>query len=187
MAARRIFLARGYGAASMEEVARDAGVAKQTVYKHFGSKAGLFREIVEGIAGDLLTPIAVPEIREADPAVALGLLARRFVTLVVDPVSVGLFRLLVAEASRFPELAEPIFHVGPDRLVRELAALLERMNAAGRLAVDDPRMAAEQFFGALRGNIQLKAAFTAKNLDPEPFLAYADSAVAAFLRAHAIK
>lgn len=187
MAARRIFLARGYGPASMEDVAREAGVAKQTVYKHFGSKSGLFREIVEGIANDVLSPMAVPEVRETDPAEALGLLARRFVTLVVDPVSVGLFRLLVAEASRFPEMAEPIFHAGPDRLVRQLAAFLERATAAGRLRVENPRMAAEQFFGALRGNIQLKAAFAPEVLSAEPFLAYADSAVAAFLRAHAVK
>ncbi len=171
----------------MEEVAREAGVAKQTVYKHFGSKAALFREIVEGIAGDLLTPVSVPALRETDPGPALSALARRFVTLVVDPVSVRLYRLLVAEASRFPELAEPIFHAGPDRLVRELSAFLDRAAAAGRLAVGDSRMAAEQFFGALRGNIQLRAAFSADDLAAEPYLAYADSVVAAFLRAHAVK
>jgi len=189
MAARRIFVERGYGAASMDDVARAAGVAKQTVYKHFGSKAALFRAIVEGIAVDLLSPVAVPGAgtRETDPAAALGALGRRFVTLVVDPASVGLFRLLVAEASRFPELAEPIYHAGPDRLVRELSAFLERATEAGWLAVENPRMAAEQFFGALRGNIQLRAAFAANPIAPEPYLAYADSAVAAFLRAHAVK
>ncbi len=187
MAARHIFLERGYAAAAMDDVAREAGVAKQTVYKHFGSKAALFREIVEGISVDLLSPVAVPVARGTDPAAALGALARRFVTLVVDPVSVGLFRLLVAEASRFPELAEPIFHAGPDRLVRELSAFLQRAHDAGHLSVENPRMAAEQFFGALRGNIQLQAAFAPGALAPEPYLAYADSTVAAFLRAHAVK
>jgi TetR/AcrR family transcriptional repressor of mexJK operon len=183
-AATGAFLDRGYGASSMDDVAREAGVAKQTVYKHFGSKAALFRAIVDSLAGALLAPLSVGDSRDADPQSLLLDLAERFIMQVVDPVSVRLLRLLAAEAPRFPELAATVLQAGPERLIAELAA------KAGRLTVDCPRMAAEQFFGALRGNLQLTALLMPAAADSGVFsadqvAAYARSTVAAFLRGHA--
>jgi TetR/AcrR family transcriptional regulator, mexJK operon transcriptional repressor len=189
-AATGAFLDRGYGASSMDDVAREAGVAKQTVYKHFGSKAALFRAIVDSLAGALLAPLSVGDSRDADPQSLLLDLAERFIMQVVDPVSVRLLRLLAAEAPRFPELAATVLQAGPERLIAELAAYLERHAKAGRLTVDCPRMAAEQFFGALRGNLQLTALLMPAAADSGVFsadqvAAYARSTVAAFLRGHA--
>ncbi len=190
VAATRAFLERGYAAASMDEVARDAGVAKQTGYKHFGNKAALFRAIVDSLAGDLLGPLSVGDVRSPGPHTLLLDLAERFINQVVDPVSVRLLRLLAAEAPRFPDLSATVLQAGPERLIVELAAYLDRHARAGRLSIDCPRMAAEQFFGALRGNFQLKALLMLAEPETDTFTAdriatYARSVVAAFLRAHA--
>jgi TetR/AcrR family transcriptional repressor of mexJK operon len=189
-AATRAFLDRGYAAAAMDDVARDAGVAKQTVYTHFGSKAALFRAIVDALAGDLLAPLSVGDVRNAGPHTLLLDLAERFINQVVDPVSVRLLRLLAAEAPRFPDLAATVLQAGPERLIAEFAAYLDRHAKAGRLSVDCPRMAAEQFFGALRGNFQIKALLMlaepeTNDFTPERVATYARSVVSAFLRAHA--
>lgn len=190
-AARSLFIEMGFGAASMDEVARRAGVAKQTVYNHFGSKSALFQAIVEQICDDLMSTVNVAASTESDPARALSRLAQRFVRIMVDPVSIGLFRLLAAEAHRFPELAETVFEAGPDRVVNDLARYLGDQHRAGYLHVVDAKLSAELFIGALRGNIEVKAVFSG----PERLAAigndtalldrYSGHCVAAFLRAHA--
>src|SRR3546814_8113295 len=54
-AAVDVFLRGGYEAAGMDAIATEAGVAKQTIYNHFGSKDGLFRAIVSGLTDELLS------------------------------------------------------------------------------------------------------------------------------------
>jgi TetR/AcrR family transcriptional repressor of mexJK operon len=183
-AAERVFLREGYSA-SMDLVAAEAGVSKQTVYNHFASKDGLFRAIVDDLSNDLLHVLVDGSGGASDPAATLEALARRFLKLLLMPSSIALHRMLVAEAPRFPDLAREIYIGGPERAVQQLAAYLEEESRRGRLAVEDPMLAAEQFFGALRGHLQLKALLDAhgafSDADLERAIAYA---VRAFLCAH---
>ena len=105
-AARRVFLREGYSA-SMDLVAAEAGVSKQTVYNHFGSKEGLFRAIVDHVSGELLDVLVERDGTRADPAATLEAVARRFLKLLLLPAHLALHRMLVAEAPRFPDLARP--------------------------------------------------------------------------------
>src|SRR5881275_210282 len=89
--ARRCFLARGFGAVSMDAIAREAGVSKATVYAHFADKAALFGAVIArlserfgGFSADALDPAAV----EA----SLTTLARRLLELVLSPEAVALNR-----------------------------------------------------------------------------------------------
>ena len=155
-AAKRVFLREGYSA-SMDLVSTEAGVSKQTVYNHFASKEALFRAIVDDLASELLDVLVERVSTRADPARTLEALARRFLKLLLMPSSLALHRMLVAEAPRFPDLAREIYRGGPARAVEELASYLEEQSRRGMLAIEDPTLAAEQFFGALRGNLQLRA------------------------------
>lgn len=190
-AAMGLFVELGYASTSMEEVARRAGVAKQTVYNHFGSKKALFEAIVEQICDELMTVVNLDASQDAAPADVLDDFARRFVELMVEPVSIGLFRLLAAEAHHFPELSEAIFRSGPDRMVADLARYLQTQHRAGRLHVPDPALSAETLMGSLRGNLEIKALFSgpenlaAINRDRERLERYARHCVRAFLMAHA--
>ncbi len=191
-AAMMLFVEQGYAFASMEEVARRAGVAKQTVYNHFGSKKALFEAIVEQICDELMATVNLDPSHEAPPAVVLEDFACRFVRLMVEPVSIGLFRLLAAEAHRFPELSEAVFRSGPDRVLANLARYLQAQHQAGRLEVSDPALSAEMLMGSLRGNLELKALFsgadklTAINGDADRLDRYARHCVQMFLTAHAM-
>lgn len=190
VAATELFIELGYASAAMEEVARRAGVAKQTLYNYFGNKRALFQAIVEQICDELMTTVNVDGSLDADPAKVLGDFARNFVALMVTPTSIGLFRLLAADAHRFPDLAETVFRSGPDRVVSDLARYLEGQSRAGRLKVASPRLSAESFMGSLRGNLEIKALFSGQigleglNADRARLESYSAHCVQLFLAAH---
>ncbi len=55
--AQRIFLERGYSQTTMQAIAEEAGASKETLYRHFGSKEGLFAEIVSEKSAQIATRI----------------------------------------------------------------------------------------------------------------------------------
>jgi len=185
-AARRVFLRAGYSA-SMDLVAAEAGVSKQTVYNHFGSKEGLFRAIVDHVSGELLDVLVEGDARP-DPAATLEAIARRFLNLLLTPSYLALHRMLVAEAPRFPDLAREIYLGGPARAASELALYLAQESRKGTLAVTDPALAAEQFFGALCGHLHLRTLLSPRDAPGEAEIERAIAhAVRGFLRAQAAR
>ncbi len=191
-AAMALFIELGYAMSSMEEIARRAGVAKQTLYNHFGSKQVLFQAIVEQICDELMGTVNLNAPLDSGPTTVLKDFAFRFVRLMVDPTSIGLFRLLAAEAYRFPDLGETVFRAGPDRVVADLARYLEAQHHARRLNIPNPVLSAESFIGSLRGNLEIRALFSgpkrlaALNGDEAMLDRYALHCVDKFLQAHAL-
>ena len=184
-AAERCFLARGFGAVSMDAIAREAGVSKATVYAHFADKAALFGAVIArlnerfgGFSADALDPAAV----EA----SLTTLARRLLELVLSPEAVALNRIIIAEVTRFPELGEAFWQAGPARTRAQIETFLRRATAGGTLAVSDPRLAAEQFAALARGEIHLRQMLRPEGeVGPRAIAAAASAAVKVFLRAFA--
>jgi AcrR family transcriptional regulator len=147
-AATERFLERGYLGTSVDEIASRAGVAKQTVYEHFGGKEQLFTEIiletVDAVGRPFRERLAGLEVTD-DPEAALGAVAHELVQVVREPRLIELRRVVIAEVTRFPELARVYAERGPGRSVESLAVLLERLVERGALRIDDVRLAAEQF------------------------------------------
>jgi AcrR family transcriptional regulator len=147
-AATKLFLAEGYLATSMDEIAAAASVSKQTVYKQFAGKENLFREIVTATVAQVSDPVAeqIAGLRETtDPAAGLQALARALLAQVLQPKVMRLRRLVIGEAGRFPELGRLFYDTGPGRTIDTLAATFERLAASGTLHLEDPRTAAEHF------------------------------------------
>lgn len=152
-AARRAFLAHGFRATSMELVARAAGVSKVTVYSHFESKEGLFGAIVDEMARRLVGRIDRFALGDAPPEVALRDVGRRYLELALASSSLALHRLVVAESARFKRLGREIYRSGPTQVVGGLAEFLMRQKS---LRIEDPHLAAEQFFGMVLGHAQIR-------------------------------
>ncbi|NIR31376.1 MAG: TetR/AcrR family transcriptional regulator [Gammaproteobacteria bacterium] len=184
-AATRTFLRCGYGGASMDAIAQEAGVSKQTIYNNFGSKEALFGAIVRDLCDQLLTPLLTPETKSQGLEAALTSLARQYLDLMLAPDSLALYRVLMAEVTRFPELGRVTYEAGPAPAVQSLARFLGEQSNAGQVQVDDPELAAEQFYGMLHGYLQLRALLGVEQAwAREELEHYLKCAVDTFLAAH---
>jgi TetR/AcrR family transcriptional regulator, mexJK operon transcriptional repressor len=148
--AKAAFLKLGFEATSMDEVAGRAGVAKMTIYRHFGSKEDLFA----GVITDLCNRIVAEELEQLfkqPPEEALRGYARRMIDIVFAPDTIELHRIVVAESRRFPKLGELFYASGPQVCIDVLARYLERQRGDARFRIADPTRTAEEFLELLRG------------------------------------
>ncbi|HEX4572043.1 MAG TPA: TetR/AcrR family transcriptional regulator [Dongiaceae bacterium] len=158
-AARKVFIAKGFEAASMDAVARTAGVSKATVYAHFRSKSDLFAAIVAQVAGRLTGEIhSVMEAR-LPLRQALMRIGTEFLEVLVDPERVRIFRMMVAETDRFPELGRVFYRAGPLVMQDCLASFLAEAAAEGKLVIEDSGLAARQLLSLIKSDLHLRCLF----------------------------
>ena len=103
-AARTLFLREGYGATTLEAVAAGAGVSKMTLYRHFGSKEALFEALVHTLA-DGMDGLDGSSPTEAPAQERLRAFGLAFARSLMRVEALALYRMIVAEAERFPDLA----------------------------------------------------------------------------------
>ena len=183
-AAKRAFLAAGFGAVSMDTIAREAGVSKATVYAHFGSKEELFGAVIERECEQYFDRFSAGELDPRDVRGSLTILGRRFLELILSPDAIALHRIIVGEVTRFPMLGEVFWRAGPERERVQIEGFLRGAAAAGTLTLPDPRRAAEQFVSLVRADVQLRQLLRleAKPSDREIELVV-EGAVGTFIRA----
>jgi AcrR family transcriptional regulator len=183
-AAERAFLAGGFGAVTMDAIAREAAVSKATVYAHFTGKEELFGAVVAHVSERRFGGFSAEALDPRDIAASLTTIAHRFLSLVLSPEGIALNRIIVGEVTRFPVLGQVFWAAGPERHRAQIEAFLRRATAAGSLAIADPRLAAEQFVALARGEIHLRSLLRLEDPgDPAALGAAAAIAVATFLRA----
>lgn len=154
-AASDVIFERGLGA-PLDEVARRAGVSKQTIYNHYGSKGDLVRALIERRSKSISAPLELPG-AEATPVETLAAYAEVLLRTVMIDRGVALFRLLIANAGQDAELARAILPGGFRGARSRLTDFLRREDQVGRLAIDDPGQAADFFVGMVIGNYQLES------------------------------
>jgi AcrR family transcriptional regulator len=185
-AAERAFLAAGFGAVTMDAVARSAGVSKATVYAHYRSKQALFGAVVARLSERRFHSFSVEALDSADVEGALTAIANQFLDLVLSPEGIALNRIIIAEVIRFPALGAAFWGAGPERIRGQIEGFLRRAVATGSLSIANPRLAAEQFIALARGEIHLRSLLRLEDpRDPTVLNAAAEQAVATFLRAFA--
>lgn len=183
-AARRTFLAGGFGAASMDAIARAAGASKATVYAYFPSKEELFGAVVARESERYAQGFTASELDPHDVQRSLGTIAHRFLALLLSPDVIAINRIIIGEVARFPRLAEVFWGAGPERVRVQLEGFLRRAAAAGTLDIADARLAAGQFASLVRGETHLQHLLGLGSGDDKALDTAAESAVATFLRAY---
>jgi TetR/AcrR family transcriptional repressor of mexJK operon len=151
-----IFAADGYEGASMARIAAVAGVSKGTLYNHFDSKAALFTAYVGEKCEQNLARIFDGANHDGDPAAVLRGIGKRMVQMMLSDVGLAIYRVVIAEAAKFPDLARGFFEAGPARAISFMADWLEEETRRGRLSVPDPAFAAEQFFNLCQTKLVLR-------------------------------
>ena len=181
-AAAEVLGERGLSA-PMSEIARRAGVSKQTVYNRYSCKAEIVRALVERRVDSMTAPLRVAD-GGGYPEEALAAYARVLLEAITRTYS--LLRLTMQSAGEMPELARVVFESGPVRSRREVANFLEAETRAGRLAVDDAMQAAEFFAGMVIGQRQTRSLLGLDTpMSAEEIDEVARAAAARFLRAYA--
>jgi TetR/AcrR family transcriptional regulator, mexJK operon transcriptional repressor len=154
-AATSSFLAHGYGS-SVDDIARRAGVAKQTIYAHFPSKDALFKEVAHDLTRRVLVEL---EGEPKDLRAGLVRFALAYRERVLSAEGIATFRAVMPEVPRFKALARSMYAASAGEMVRQLAAYLERAMQAGTLRRDEPLFAAELLLGMLVGHDRIKRLF----------------------------
>ncbi|QCE32343.1 TetR/AcrR family transcriptional regulator [Acetobacteraceae bacterium] len=155
-----VFLEKGYGGASMSVIARKAGVSKGTLYNHFTDKEELFSAFFCVSSKQHLQNLdTVFQDKELPPQEALEHAAETLINIFATPVSIGLFRIIVAEAIHFPSLAETFWRYGFSTVLENLANWFESYASKGSLKLADSNLAAEQFIAMCQTKILLHIHF----------------------------
>jgi TetR/AcrR family transcriptional repressor of mexJK operon len=173
-AAQIAFLEVGYAAASMDSVAAGAGVSKATVYAHFESKDQLFAAVIRRRCER--SAAFAPPPPDADARTTLIGVGRRLMDLLLSPEALAMYRVVVAESVRQPELAQAFYESGPGAGKAQIAEVMADLVRRGVLAVPDPWEAADQFVGMLRTDYFMRVLL---GLPPRPGVTIDDVIAAA--------
>jgi TetR/AcrR family transcriptional regulator of autoinduction and epiphytic fitness len=151
-AAERLFLKRGFGSVSMDELAEEAGVARRTLYNQFASKEEILREMLFRVSTQLGSVLPPGIETQGDAEDVLRLFARAVLAFQAPPEFVGLVRMTVADARQFPWIATAFDSVLKPYLNR-FERYLSHLTSLGVLDCPHPLLAAQQFLGLLNGLI----------------------------------
>jgi AcrR family transcriptional regulator len=143
--ARNVFLAQGFDAASMNDIARAAGVSKGTLYVYFNNKEELFEAIVEEECDAQAEGIFDLDTNDHDVEAVLTRLGIAYVKFLCRPEKASAVRTVIAIADRMPEIGKRFYEAGPAAGIAQLAAYIDAQVKAGVLRVEDGEMAAAQF------------------------------------------
>jgi AcrR family transcriptional regulator len=149
-AATRLFLRDGYGAASIDKVAGEAGVSTRTIYERYKNKADLLAAVITRLVErDMVGVLSTAELDKLEPREALTVIGQTITGRASDPDAAALFRIVATEAYRFPELAAKMRAATKSRIDSAIADYLRRQTERGALAVRDPARSAVLFMQML--------------------------------------
>jgi AcrR family transcriptional regulator len=152
-AAAEVFFEQGYAATSIDAIIERAGGSKRNIYNAFGNKEGLFAAIVYENASKLLSTLDVGLIEGHDLEEMLTTFGKRLLDLYTSPNLMGLYRIVVCEAHRFPGLVKVFHDQGPGRATQRLAEVLEAARERGEIQTQDCAQVSRHFVGMIRDNL----------------------------------
>jgi AcrR family transcriptional regulator len=150
--AMRLFLERGYEAVSVEEIAKQTGVAKRFIYARYDDKSELFGAAVEhAFMGKFEGVLRGFEPSGRGPEGDLYELGRQLLEVALQPEAVALHRLFISSAPLFPALARRFVERNRERALREVERVFKFYADRGEIAFPQPQLMIEQFFISVVG------------------------------------
>ncbi len=185
-AATHLFTDNGYTATSMDLIAKQAKVSKQTVYSHFGSKDELFAAAIEQKCDSYhMVDFSLDDL--TDPKTALFTLAQRFVAMLTSKEACAVHKICAYEARTHPTLSELFYQAGPEKVTNEVADLMALLNQRNILNIPNTHFAALQFLNMMKGEAWMRVEFNTKQqLSQTEINEYLLASVELFMRGYAI-
>lgn len=147
-AAQRLFLQRGFGSVSMDELAEAASVGRRTLYNQFANKEEILREMLLGLSAQLEDAFPSGIETQGDVEEVLRLIGRVILDLHKDPGYLGFVHMVVSDSRQSPWIAKELSTV-IDPQTERLSRYFVHLNAMGILDCRNPTLAARQFMGML--------------------------------------
>ncbi|MCD8568013.1 MAG: TetR/AcrR family transcriptional regulator [Geovibrio sp.] len=151
-AAAELFLGKGYGSVSMDEIAAKAEISKRTLYNYFPAKDLLFGEVVRFIWSGLNMP-ELPPAKGSDIRETLNSFSSKLLAVLRSERFISLLRLVMGESGRFPELTKFYSENGITLILANLAEYFRECTELGMLKTDRPDIASQQYLGMIKESL----------------------------------
>ena len=186
--ARKVFLRDGFERAAVDDIAREAGVSKATIYAYFPDKQLLFMEVARCECHRQTEDAEALMGGDVSVQAALTVAAERIISFLMSEFGQRMFRIVVGEGQRFPGLGREFHDCGPglihDRLVHHLAAYVE----GGQLVIEDLELAADQFAQLCKAGVHERLIFgMADTVTPDQVHRIVHGAVEMFMARYGVK
>ncbi|MFN3395825.1 MAG: TetR/AcrR family transcriptional regulator [Thermodesulfovibrionales bacterium] len=141
----KLFSEKGFIGATTKEIAKEAGIAEITLFRHFPTKENLFEEVISRYSFLPALKNLLPEIKQLPYEDALSAIARKFLDNLF--LRKDMIRIMQSEIHRYPEQMQKVYNSLIDEVIRTLASYFEEMQEKGMLSEFDADMGARAFFG----------------------------------------
>lgn len=183
--ASAVFMREGYAAASVDEIARAANVSKATLYSYFPDKRLMFQEVLREALERGFHDAVFDADHTAPPATALPALLTALAGWLVSEPQLRLHRIVVAEATRFPEIAAAYADAVRDHVINPLAELIDVWIARSQIVPHDSDQSALQLMALISGQLQPCALLSERLPDDGRIAQVGTSTAILFLNAYA--
>lgn len=181
-AAHELFTTEGYPGTSMDSMAARANVSKATLYAHFPSKEALYQAVISAWTEDQLRlpdDIALWPVEKG-----LRFILERFVGMITDPAAMAVYRAVVTNGQRYPEMLQAFRAAGPQAWLSRVSAYLASQHRRGTLYVPVPDLAAPLILHLVKGEPILRALYSGAPCSPFPVETFINEAIRIVLAAY---
>lgn len=186
--ARDVFLAQGFEGASVDDIARAAGVSKATLYSYFADKRLMFLEVVKAECCSHVIAAESKLCPHTKLRDALFIAAETMVNFFTSDLYLRMYRVAVAESERFPELGRQFYENGPLLGRLRMVEYLTGAEARGEVQIEDKALAADMLTELCRADLFTQRLFgIATKVTEVQKDRIIDAAVAMFLARYAPK
>lgn len=183
--ARAVFLAKGFDGASMDAIAKTAGVSKGTLYVYFQDKEALFEALILDSLWSLPEHLTAFEEDGKDLGSRLTAIGRSYASKLVNPKHVSLVRMVIGAVEKFPAFGRLLFRAGPAAGLARMTDVMRREMDVGRLRPADPEVAAMHFMDLCGSGLLRRMMFAVEtDTSPARLEQIIADAVDVFLRAY---
>ncbi|AXX92577.1 TetR family transcriptional regulator [Malaciobacter molluscorum LMG 25693] len=180
-AAANAFYTNGYSATCLDEITKEVGCSKRTIYNEFASKEGIFKELIITNTNQVIKVLEKEKFESSDLKENLIHFGFTLMNTYMQPKMIGIFKVILNEAIRFPELGKIFFENGPKKGTKILKKILNTSHYFKETKDFDDEIV-DYFIGMLRSNIHLKVLLGLKKTPTEKELKkYVEGAVEIFL------
>lgn len=184
-AATLMFTEQGYASTSMDVIAKQADVSKQTVYSHFGNKEELFSASIKQKCDSLMnfdfTVNASTDVRQC-----LLTLGNLFLAMVTSKEALAVHKICSFESKTYPQLSALFYQAGPERLINQLTLLMVSLDKLGHLSIPQPKFAAIQLLHMMKGETWTRYEFNLPQIPQTEIDQYLSNSVDFFIKGYQI-